>query len=178
MTAEIHRRQHDRVEARLDAVAGMQAQSQRLLDLIAGKLGITHEEYEAAFRRDAEPVTEVDPTELKPGDVVVKLGDHDISGCHCDVRVTVRRQKETPGPSREELTGKLVARRAWRLRNLIREADALSEPVPEGHWRWADKESDGYRTKSPERLAADRERYKAKAAELRRELAVLTGEEA
>lgn len=34
---------------------------------------------------------EIDPTELQPGDVVVKLNDHDLAGCHCDVRVTVRR---------------------------------------------------------------------------------------
>lgn len=36
-------------------------------------------------------IIEVDPTELLPGDVVVKLGDHDLAGCHCDVRVTVLR---------------------------------------------------------------------------------------
>jgi hypothetical protein len=34
---------------------------------------------------------EVDPTELKPGDVVLSLSDHDIAGCHCDVRVTIVR---------------------------------------------------------------------------------------
>ena len=34
---------------------------------------------------------EVDPTELLPGDVVTAISDHDESGCHCDVRVTVRR---------------------------------------------------------------------------------------
>lgn len=39
-------------------------------------------------------IIEVDPTELLPGDVVVKLGDHEISGCHCDVRVTVERRRE------------------------------------------------------------------------------------
>jgi hypothetical protein len=39
----------------------------------------------------ANQVVEVDPTELLPGDVVVKLGDHDLAGCHCDVRVTVLR---------------------------------------------------------------------------------------
>ena len=36
---------------------------------------------------------EVDPTELRPGDVVLELNDHDISGCHCDVRVTVERER-------------------------------------------------------------------------------------
>lgn len=33
----------------------------------------------------------VDPTELLPGDVVVAINDHEESGCHCDVVVTVRR---------------------------------------------------------------------------------------
>ena len=28
---------------------------------------------------------------LEPGDVIVKLEEHEISGCHCDVLVTVRR---------------------------------------------------------------------------------------
>lgn len=35
---------------------------------------------------------EVDPTELLPGDIVLYLNEHEESGCHCDVRVTVRRQ--------------------------------------------------------------------------------------
>lgn len=34
---------------------------------------------------------EIDPTDLRPGDIVVGLGEHEISGCHCDVRVTVDR---------------------------------------------------------------------------------------
>lgn len=34
----------------------------------------------------------IDPTDLLPGDVVVSLNDHDISGCHCDVIVTVKRE--------------------------------------------------------------------------------------
>lgn len=34
---------------------------------------------------------EVDPTELLPGDVVVSLSEHDEGGCHCDVRVKIRR---------------------------------------------------------------------------------------
>lgn len=36
-------------------------------------------------------IIEVDPTELKPGDCVISLSDHEESGCHCDVRVTVSR---------------------------------------------------------------------------------------
>ncbi len=36
----------------------------------------------------------IDPTELQPGDVVTSISDHDISGCHCDVRVTVIRPPE------------------------------------------------------------------------------------
>lgn len=38
-----------------------------------------------------EVTIEVDPTEMLPGDVVVTLNDHEECGCHCDVRVTVRR---------------------------------------------------------------------------------------
>lgn len=38
---------------------------------------------------------EVDPTDLLPGDVVLQLNDHDLSGCHCDVLVLVER--EVPG---------------------------------------------------------------------------------
>lgn len=34
----------------------------------------------------------IDPTELQPGDIVISISDHDISGCHCDVRVTVKRE--------------------------------------------------------------------------------------
>jgi len=35
---------------------------------------------------------EVDPTNLKPGDVVVELNEWDDDhGCHCDVLVTVER---------------------------------------------------------------------------------------
>ena len=37
---------------------------------------------------------EVDPTDLKPGEVVVKLNDHELSGCHCDVLVTVERSDD------------------------------------------------------------------------------------
>ncbi len=38
--------------------------------------------------------TELDPTGLLPGGIVVRLGDHEISGCHCDVRVTVIRRRD------------------------------------------------------------------------------------
>jgi len=45
---------------------------------------------------------EVDPTELLPGDVVLELNEHEESGCHCDVRVTVEREvpaaPESSGP--------------------------------------------------------------------------------
>lgn len=34
---------------------------------------------------------EVDPTDLRPADIVIAVSDHDISGCHCDVKVTVHR---------------------------------------------------------------------------------------
>lgn len=47
------------------------------------------------FVNDGFPGTmsriEVDPTELLPHDVVVSIRDHDESGCHCDVKVTVMR---------------------------------------------------------------------------------------
>jgi hypothetical protein len=33
----------------------------------------------------------IDPTDLRAGDVVVSISDHDLSGCHCDVTVTVDR---------------------------------------------------------------------------------------
>lgn len=38
----------------------------------------------------------IDPAELKPGDIVVAVNDHDISGCHCDVLVTVDRDTKPP----------------------------------------------------------------------------------
>lgn len=39
-----------------------------------------------------EMIITIDPTELQPGDIVISISDHDISGCHCDVRVTVKRE--------------------------------------------------------------------------------------
>lgn len=39
----------------------------------------------------------VDPTALQPGDVVITLNDHDLSGCHCDVVVTVDRPEQHCG---------------------------------------------------------------------------------
>lgn len=38
----------------------------------------------------------VDPTALQAGDVVVRVEDHDESGCHCDVTVTGYRFSLTP----------------------------------------------------------------------------------
>ena len=40
---------------------------------------------------------EVDPTELLPGDVVISLSEHELSGCHCDVRVLVCRPEVVLG---------------------------------------------------------------------------------
>src|ERR1700722_18123704 len=34
---------------------------------------------------------DVDPTDLKPGDVVIALSGHELSGGHCDVRGAVER---------------------------------------------------------------------------------------
>ena len=78
--------------------------------------------------------------------------------------------------SRDELIAELVRKRIWQLKNLLRAQDELSEPVPPGHWRWADVNNSGYGRKTEEELAADRARATAKAAELRAELAVLEGE--
>jgi hypothetical protein len=75
--------------------------------------------------------------------------------------------------TREELVAGLVSERCWQLRNLIREYEALSEPVPAGRWRWADVESDGYRRKSAERLAEDRARARVRLAEVQEELRIL-----
>ncbi len=44
----------------------------------------------------------IDPTELQPGDIIVCLGDHDESGCHCDVRVTILRSVRHPALSRPD----------------------------------------------------------------------------
>ena len=56
----------------------------------------------ADVRRGWEEV-QVDPTELRPGDIVVRLNDHEESGCHCDVLVTVERKldEETGQACRE-----------------------------------------------------------------------------
>jgi hypothetical protein len=52
------------------------------------ELGTVKQEFPCEF---CGQLIEVDPTELLPGDVVVAVSDHDISGCHCDVRLTVKR---------------------------------------------------------------------------------------
>ena len=51
----------------------------------------------------------IDPTELEPGDIVVALNDHDESGCHCDVVVTVDRPS-TPRIPLPEMKLSLTAR--------------------------------------------------------------------
>lgn len=57
-----------------------------------------HESRWVQYRRDLAQqdrtinrVITIDPTDLLPGDIVVAVNDHDISGCHCDVLVTVKR---------------------------------------------------------------------------------------
>lgn len=42
-----------------------------------------------------ERIIKVDPTNLKPGDIVVGLEDFEEDGCHCDVVVTVKRYEES-----------------------------------------------------------------------------------
>ncbi len=49
---------------------------------------------------------EIDPTDLRPGDIVVELGEHEISGCHCDVRVAVMRPVTYP-TWREQIASQL-----------------------------------------------------------------------
>lgn len=61
----------------------------------------------------------------------------------------------------------------WSLRNRIREAEELSFPCPPGHWRWADLDISGYRRKTEEELAADRDRNAIRAARLRGELVII-----
>lgn len=41
------------------------------------------------------PELTIDPTELEPGDMVLSLADREEGGCHCDVKVTVRRSDST-----------------------------------------------------------------------------------
>jgi len=57
-------------------------------------------------------------------------------------------------PAQQALVARLLDRHIEWLRGAIREQG----------WRWADRELDGYRTKSPERLAADRARAAQAAA--------------
>lgn len=42
--------------------------------------------------------TEADPPDLLPGDVVLRLSEHEEGSCHCDVRVTVARGWDPPPP--------------------------------------------------------------------------------
>lgn len=86
------------------------------------------------------------------------------------------REDEHVHRTRDDVIRQLVRNRIWQLGNLIREADDLSKPCPEGRWRWGDIDTNGYTRKSPERLAADRETYKRRAAQLREELRLLTQE--
>jgi hypothetical protein len=45
---------------------------------------------------------EIDPTELEPGDVIVRVLEHDLAGCHCDVRLEVRRENDGRNPADPE----------------------------------------------------------------------------
>lgn len=42
-------------------------------------------------------LTAIDPTDLRPGDVILGVGDHEESGCHCDVTLAVRRPRSWGG---------------------------------------------------------------------------------
>jgi hypothetical protein len=42
----------------------------------------------------------IDPTGLQPGDVVLELTDREEGGCHCDVKVSVRRSSKLCPPCR------------------------------------------------------------------------------
>lgn len=50
----------------------------------------------------------IDPTELQPGDLVLSLGEHEESGCHCDVRVIVDRPEGNPYYVIDNITGQPV----------------------------------------------------------------------
>lgn len=78
--------------------------------------------------------------------------------------------------SQEErvLVGHLLQEHIYVLDRQIREDDALSEPCPAGHWRWADAKHAGYGLKSEDELATDREAAKARAVvhRAKREVAI------
>lgn len=69
------------------------------------------------------------------------------------------------------LVRKLLAERAYQLRNLIRENESLAVPCPPGSWRWADM-SGAYSRKTEQELAVDRARAVQRAADYRDELAL------
>lgn len=74
--------------------------------------------------------------------------------------------------SEQALIVKLLDQRIYWLHNQIRAQNLLSQPVGEGHWRWADLDSSGYHRKSDERLAADRERATERVVQYRAEMQV------
>lgn len=86
---------------------------------------------------------------------------------------------DPPAPAEDHTTAfkmilsDLLAQEERRVRESIRSNDVLSEPVPEGHWRWADLDNSGYRRKSEEELAADRERARNRAQASRATLETL-----
>src|ERR1700749_1970559 len=63
----------------------------------------------------------------------------------------------------------LLENHLWQLDNIIRRFKVLSEPVKEGHWRWADYDSSGQRLKSKEELREDRQRASAQLVRYEKE---------
>lgn len=70
-----------------------------------------------------------------------------------------------------ELIIRLLSDRIRQLNSMIRTADNLSNPVPDGHWRWADVKG-AYGHKSEAELALDRAGARMRAQRLRDEQAV------
>lgn len=64
----------------------------------------------------------------------------------------------------------LLDGRIRQLRGECRQLEALSRPVPEGKWRWADVKTGGYGRKSEAELAGDRVRARVRLAGKQREL--------
>jgi hypothetical protein len=59
----------------------------------------------------------IDPTDLLPGDVIIRVEDHDDSGCHCDVLLTVDRPVPVPPHRYHQLDGPGECDRCQALRD-------------------------------------------------------------
>ena len=66
-----------------------------------------------------------------------------------------------------------VRDRRRQLRGQLTTAESLSEPCTPGRTRWADLDTSGYRRKPEDVLAADRERNRQLALDLKARIAVI-----